>query len=63
MEMEEKSTLQEHISYCCDRCNYKSKLHFDIEIHICNPQNNLQDDIGNLKFLLYLEKFKNKICR
>ena len=65
MEMEEKSTLQEHISYCCDRCNYKSKCNFDIEIHICNtqnnPQNNLQDDIGNLKFLLYLEKFKNKM--
>ena len=63
MEMEEQSNLQSYISYCCDRCNYKSKCNFDMEIHSCNPTapSGNQEEVGNLKFLLYLEKFKNKI--
>lgn len=53
---EAKST----ISYICDLCSYKSKCNIDIENHNCTPvQNN--DELGKLKFLLYLEKFKNKM--
>lgn len=64
MEMEEQTTLQSHISYFCDRCNYKSKCNFDMENHPCNPTTTPlgnQEELGNLKFLLYLEKFKNKM--
>ena len=64
MEMEDKPVLASTISYCCDLCNYKTKCNFEMEIHMCNPtepQSVDQDEIGNLKFLLYLEKFKNKM--
>ena len=51
------------ISYICDICNYKSKCIIDIENHNCSPvqQIDVQEEISQLKFLLYLEKFKNKM--
>ena len=48
------------ISYICDNCNYKSKCIIDIENHNCIPVLQ-EEDIAQLKFLLYLEKFKNKM--
>ena len=54
---------QNTISYICDICSYKSKCNIDIGNHNCTPQKNdfSQDEIAQLKFLLYLEKFKNKM--
>ena len=49
-----------HISYICDICSYKSKCNIDIENHNCSPSQN-NEEVGHLKFLLYLEKMKNKI--
>ena len=51
------------ISYICDICNYKSKCIIDIENHNCTPvqQIDVQEEIAQVKFLLYLEKFKNKM--
>jgi len=64
MEMEHKPNLLQFISYCCDKCNYKTKCIIDIERHTCNQSNlgnSFIEEIGQLKFLLYLEKFKNKM--
>ena len=58
--MAEAQTLNSTISYICDLCSYKSKCNIEIENHNCSPVQN-QEDVGQLKFLLYLEKFKNKM--
>lgn len=56
------------LSYCCDKCNYKSKCNIDIQNHLCNPieftndiQNQLEKQIGILKYQLLMERCKCKV--